>query len=161
MQRMVHERFLGAPLGAARFLTLIAIAPQLLFLYLTMTDVEASWTAPVAAFAYAALIFSFLGGYYWGVGLATQPDAPEILLVAVMPMLIAFALFMPWIWGWNWPGLQLVVLGVAIIIILFVDMRLIRAFRPAPHWLTTRVIASLSLGITTIAIGVVTLSRHG
>ncbi len=158
---VAHELSVGPRLRTARILTLIAIAPQLFFLYLTLTDGEASWTAPVAAFAYAAFIFSFLGGYWWGVALATRPEEPFILLVAIMPMLLSFALFMPWVWGWSWPGQQLIILGMCIIIGVLVDWRLLKAFRPAPRWLTTRLTASLGLGITTIAIGYATLSHNG
>ncbi len=160
-QFVEHDFPEGPRLGTARFLTLIAILPQLLLLYLMLTDVGASWTAPVAAFAYAAFIFSFLGGYWWGVALAMRPDEPIFVIVAVTPMLLSFALFMPWVWGWSWPGQQLIMLGICIIVGLLVDWRMLRDFRPAPHWFLTRVIASLGLGIATIAIGIAAVGGNG
>jgi hypothetical protein len=151
----------SAQLRTARFLTLIAILPQVFFLVAMLKDRAALWTAPVAAFAYAAFIFSFLGGYWWGVALVTRSQKPIFFVVAILPMLLAFALFMPWVWGWNWPGSQLIVLGVAIMVSFFVDGRVLRASLANPGWIRVRFLASIGLGLVTILIGALTLSRSG
>lgn len=143
----------------SRFLTLVAIMPQLLFLFATLTDVQASWTAPAAAFAYAAFIFSFLGGYWLGVGLLSQPQNPMIFALAVLPMLISFGLFLPWIWGWTWPGPQLILLGIAVMMSFLVDWRLLGSAIAVPGWLKARLIASLGLGFSTMLIGVITVGN--
>ncbi len=148
-------------LKLARALTLIAVLPQLLLLYALQTDGQASWTAPAAAFAYAAFIFSFLGGYYWGVALLMQPQKPIVFVVGVSPMLISFTLFLPWLWGWNWPGPQLIVLGIAIMLSFLVDWRMLRDALPKSGWLSARLIASFGLGITTTLIGLLTRSSAG
>jgi len=151
----------GPQLKTARFLTLIAILPQVFFLVAMLTDCTASWTAPVAAFAYAAFILSFLGGYWWGVALVSRSQKPIFFAVAILPMLLAFALFMPWVWGWNWPGSQLVALGIAIMVSFVVDWRILQASLPEPGWIRVRFLASTGLGLVTILIGALTLCRSG
>lgn len=144
----------------AKFLTLVALLPQALFLLLSLTDGEASWIAPAAAFAYAAFVFSFVGGVWWGVELIGLPQRPLVYFIAVQPMLISFALFMPWLWGWSWPGPQLVILGLAIMCSVLVDWRVIGSAIMVPGWLGLRIIASLGLGLATLAIGLVTLTSR-
>jgi hypothetical protein len=87
---------------SARWLGLAGLLPQLLAVLL-LTDAELRWTAIAAGFGYAALIFSFLGGVWWGMAFAT-PSAPKwAYAAAVMPSLIGFAAYLPWIFGWTWP----------------------------------------------------------
>lgn len=155
------ESSLATGLRTPHFLTLIALLPQLIFLCAALTDDQASWTAPAMAFAYAASIYSFLGGYWWGVALATRPKEQAAFVIAVLPALVSFALFLPWIWGWNWPGSQLIVLGAAIMASFFVDRRIIGKSIGLPNWLRVRMIASLGLGISTMLIGAITVSSHG
>ncbi len=150
----------GSAFKTAQWLTLIAILPQLYFLFLALTDAEAAWTAPAAAFAYAGFIFSFLGGYWWGVGFTSRPDDQRILLIAVAPMLLCFVLYLPWVWGWNWPGPQLVILGIAIRAGFLVDWRMLGAPLLSPQWLKVRLLASLGLGLATAGMGLVTLSAR-
>ncbi len=148
-------------LKTPQFLTLIAILPQLFFLCATLSDGAASWTAPVAAFAYAASIFSFLGGYWWGVALITRPQEYALFIVAVVPALLSFVLFLPWIWGWSWPGPQLIVLGIAIMASVLVDWSVFATTVPEPAWLRARIIASLGLGIATLLVGAVNVNTNG
>lgn len=143
----------------AHFLTLLALVPQILFLWLTLTDGQESWTAPAAAFAYVAFIFSFLGGLWWQCGLNIRPFRPQILILAVAPMLLAFALFLPWIWGWRWPGPQLVILGCAVAPSFLVDRWLARMTVFDPAWIRLRTTASVLLGLLTLAIGLLACAQ--
>lgn len=152
-----NENGSTSSIAPLRFLTLVALLPQAAFLLMALTEGEASWIAPVAAFAYAAFIFSFLGGLWWGIALVSQPNQPLFFFVAILPMLVSFGLFMPWVWGWNWPGQQLIILGLAIMASFLVDWRLIGKATIIPGWLRLRIIASLGLGLMTVAIGIVTL----
>lgn len=120
------------------------------------------YVALAAGFGYAALILSFLGGLWWG--LASAPGAAErsgargwVFGLAILPSLIAFALYLPWIFGLPWPGPSLVVLGIAIALSPLVDRRL-RARGLAPEWwLSLRWPLSLGLGLATLAMGVAAL----
>ena len=105
-------------------------------------------------FGYAALIFSFLGGVWWGIGVA-RDDAPGwIFAVAVAPSLIALAAYLPWIGGYAWPGPSLLVIGACLLLTPLVD----RAIGVLPAgWLALRLKLSLGLGAMTLALGVLAL----
>lgn len=115
---------------------------------------EWRWTALSLGWAYAALIFSFLGGLWWGMA-AASPDqarrAPAwIWIAAVAPSLIAFATFVPWIIGRTWPGPSLIVLGIGLLVSPLVDLRLV-TLRPS-WWMDLRIPLSLGLGGATLAL---------
>ena len=115
---------------------------------------EWRWTALAMGWAYAALIFSFLGGLWWGLA-AGSPDearrAPAwIWFAAVIPSLIAFATFAPWVFGYTWPIPSLLVLGIGILLSPLVDTRLV-TIRPV-WWMGLRVPLSLGLGLATLAL---------
>jgi len=117
---------------------------------------EWRWSALAIGWAYAALIFSFLGGLWWGLA-AGSPDearrAPGWLwLASVTPSLVALATFVPWVFGATWPGPSLYVLGAGILVSFLVDARLV-TIRPT-WWMALRVPLSLGLGGATILLGV-------
>jgi len=133
---------------SARWLGLAGLLPQLLAVLL-LTDAELRWTAIAAGFGYAALIFSFLGGVWWGMAIAT-PSAPKwAYAAAVMPSLIGFAAYLPWIFGWTWPGPQLVVISLALLLSPLVDLQLARTIALPKGWLGLRRTLSLGLGSLT------------
>ncbi|MFW5633621.1 MAG: DUF3429 family protein, partial [Erythrobacter sp.] len=111
---------------AARWLGYAGLLPQVICLALALAEpapgaaagTGSGWgyAALAAGFAYAAAIFSFLGGVWWGQAIAHSCDRPVgagAYLVAVLPSLIAVALFLPWLFGWEWPGPALLYLGAA------------------------------------------------
>jgi hypothetical protein len=91
----------------------------------------AEWreAALAIAFAYAALILSFLGGMWWGIA-AAAPAAQRrkalgwLWIAAVLPSLVALACFLPWALDWAWPEPSLVMLGGALLVTLGVDAKL-------------------------------------
>ena len=133
---------------SVRWLGLAGLLPQLLAVLL-LTDPELRWTAIAAGFGYAALIFSFLGGVWWGVAIAA-PGAPKWAYgAAVLPSLIGFAAYLPWIFGWTWPGPQLLLISVALLLSPFVDHQLAHAIALPEGWLGLRRTLSLGLGSLT------------
>jgi hypothetical protein len=94
-------------------------------------DAEAHAWISFAVSAYAALIISFLGGIYWGLGFRqTEPNAQPFVW-GVLPSLGAWvALVMPAYAG-------LVLHGVMLIVCYLVDRRLYPALG-ASAWLTLR-----------------------
>lgn len=118
---------------------------------------EWEFVALSVAFAYAALIYSFLGGVWWGLGARLPADAPRwIWAVSVLPSLIALACAWPWAAGGDWPGPSLVVLGVAIMSSILVDLVLARAGLTPARWLSLRIPLSLGLGGLTLTSGLAT-----
>lgn len=130
------------------------LLPQAAALVVALDGGEWRWTALAVGFGYAALIFSFLGGVWWGIGVA-RDDAPGwIFAVAVVPSLIALAAYLPWIAGYNWPGPSLLVVGACLLLTPLVDRAI--GFLPA-GWLALRLKLSLGLGTMSLALGVLAL----
>lgn len=135
---------------SARQLGYAGLLPQAICAVYVIDGGKWQWTAQAIAFGYAALIFSFLGGLWWGIGL-TREDAPRwIFGAAVMPSLLALAAYAPWIIGWEWPGPSLIAVGVLLIVSPLVD-GMIGGL--ANEWLSLRLRLSLGLGGLTTLIG--------
>mgnify|MGYP003675056686 CR=1 FL=1 len=136
---------------SATFLGLAGLLPQL-FCLVAVFEENTRYIALSAGYLYAALIFSFLGGFWWGLAVAS-PGAPQwVYSVAVVPSLVAVASGIPWMIGSTWPGPSLALLGIALIAALWVDVRLNR-LNLMPDWmLRLRILLSLGLGLTTLAL---------
>jgi len=127
---------------------LLPQAAALLILLWGNTDYR--YSALAFAFAYGALILSFLGALWWGLA-AAQPDAaPEWIWPAgVLPCLIALVTCVPWAIGADWPKPSLLILALAIAATLFVDRRLCRLELCPPGWLRLRARLSSGLALLT------------
>ena len=123
---------------------------------MVITGHEWRYSALAGGFAYAAAIFSFLGGVWWGQALqgarSSGPATSGAYIVAVLPSLLAVALFLPWTFGWEWPGPALMYLGALILGSPLIDRALGYA---TPDFLRMRWHLSLGLGGLTIALGLV------
>lgn len=144
--------------SAARWLGYAGLLPQIICLSLAATGHEYAFTALAGGFAYAAAIFSFLGGVWWGQAIASGSKegaagaGAGAYILAVMPSLLAVALFLPWSLGWDWPGPALLYLGALIMLSPLVDRALGYAER---DFMSLRVQLSAGLGVLTIALGFV------
>lgn len=136
----------------ARWFGYAGLLPQAAALIAMVKGGEAKWSAFALSYGYAALIFSFLGGVWWGLALAAPRVPRWVFAVAVLPCLIALALWYPWMVGDTWPGPELVVLGALIAASPLVDRAI--GFAPA-GWMALRWQLSLGLGGLTVAIGVI------
>ena len=96
------------PLPKAAFVAGYAgLLPQVIAAAMVLSGMEYRWTGLAAAYGYAAFIFSFLGGMWWGLAVTTRNNyvsANGIFALAVAPSLLSLATYLPWIWGWEWPG---------------------------------------------------------
>lgn len=136
--------------GAARALGYAGLLPQIICIALILMGHEWRYTALAGGFAYAAAIFSFLGGVWWGQALASGRATTGAYVLAVMPSLLAVALFLPWTFGWEWPGPALLYLGALIAGSPLIDRALGFA---APDFLRLRWHLSIGLGGLSIALG--------
>jgi hypothetical protein len=136
----------------ARWLGYAGLLPQAIALWLALKGGPSGFVALAGGFAYAAAIFSFLGGVWWGQALANGRAGAGAFIVAVMPSLIAVAAFLPWTFGWSWPGPALIVLGLLIGLSWLVDRQLEFANRA---FMRLRLHLSVGLGALTIALGLV------
>jgi hypothetical protein len=140
----------------ARVLGLAGLLPQgAVVAVLVVGEADVRFTALSVGYAYAALIFSFLGGLWWGLAATGGLRTPGwAWFAAVTPSLLALATAWPWATGGTWPGPSLVLLGLAIAASLIVDLRLKAAGITPDGWLALRVPLSLGLGLLTAAAGV-------
>lgn len=133
------------------------LLPQMLAAILVFADSEYRWTGLAAAYGYAALIFSFLGGIWWGFGMTarkTDAAAGPIFILAVAPSLIALATYLPWIWGWEWPGPSLAWIGIFLIASPLADLWLQHRCHLPAGWMKLRWHLSLGLGGLTLLLAV-------
>ena len=135
---------------AARVLGYAGLLPQIISIAMVLTGHDWRYAALAGGFAYAAAIFSFLGGVWWGQAVQSARATTGAYLVAVLPSLIAVALFLPWSFGWEWPGPALLYLGALIALSPMIDRKLGYA---ASDFLRLRLHLSLGLGGLTIALG--------
>jgi hypothetical protein len=135
---------------AARALGYAGLMPQIICIALILMGHEWRYSALAGGFAYAAAIFSFLGGVWWGQALASGRATSGAYVIAVMPSLLTLALFLPWTFGWEWPGPALFYLGALIFGSPLIDRALGYA---APDFLRLRWHLSIGLGSLTIALG--------
>lgn len=136
---------------AAYALGLAGLLPQIAAVaVLARGDTAGRYVALALAYAYAALILSFLGGLWWG--LAAKAEAPPrwLWFASVAPSLIALASAWPWAVGLAWPAPSLIVLGLALIAALGVDHALVRIGIAPSGWMRLRAPLSLGLGALTI-----------
>lgn len=137
----------------AFFLGLSGLLPQFLAFAISLHPPHAAF-GQFAAFLYAALIFSFLGGLWWGIA-AAQAKAPAWLyLVSVMPSLIAFAAGLIWIARTGTAALSLMTIGFGLLLSPFVDWQLAKRSLVPKNWLMMRLILSVGLGLLTVGIAV-------
>ena len=135
---------------AARALGYAGLLPQMLCIGLILIGHEWRYAALAGGFAYAAAIFSFLGGVWWGQAVQSGRATTGAYVLAVLPSLLAVALFLPWSFGWEWPGPALLYLGALIMGSPLIDRALGFA---APDFLRLRWHLSIGLGSLSIILG--------
>lgn len=138
-----------------RRLGLSGLLPMAALLGLVLSGND-QWRFGALAFGwlYAALIFSFLGGLWWGLAAAAPTRAPGWLwLVSVLPSLMALVTLAPWLIGEPWPGPSLVWLGVSILAAPLVDRRIAALGLAPPWWMALRLTLSTGLGTMAIIMG--------
>ena len=107
---------------------------------------------------YPLIILSFLGGMWWGFAMRRSERQGALAIIAVLPSLAAFALFLlavaslidtyrltPWV---------LIATGVSLLFTLLVDRHLVRTGEAPEGWMALRIPLSIGLGGLTIVSGV-------
>lgn len=135
---------------AATYLGYAGLAPPLLMLASVGLDPTARWIVLAAGFGYAAVIFSFLGGIWWGLALSSQTSPRWVWFAAVTPSLVSFLLFVPWIFGWEWPRPSMIVLTILIAASPLMDRAMFKPSQLPTGWLSLRVRLSIGLACLTL-----------
>lgn len=141
---------------ASRALGYAGLLPQVICVAMVALEVEYRFTALFMGFVYSVVIFSFLGGVWWGQAIASgRPAKPAVYVLSVLPSLVGAALFLPYNEGWEWPGPALLYLGAFIALSPMIDRALGYAAR---DFLRLRWHLSLGLGALTIALGILSMA---
>ena len=136
---------------AARLIGFAGLLPQAAAVAVIATG-DHHGAGRMLALVYGGLILSFLGGIWWAWAMRRGAGQAALAIVAVVPSLIALAGYAlgvsvaPIRWA-------LVVLGVAILLTLLVDRRLVASGEAPAGWMGLRVPLSLGLGALTILAG--------
>ena len=142
------------PIPKAAFIAGYAgLLPQLIAAMMALSGSEYQWTGLALAYGYAAFIFSFIGGMWWGLGATTRNDdasANGIFALAVAPSLLAFATYLPWIWGLTWPGPSMAWLGFFLLLSPLGDRWLSSRCALPAGWMKLRWHLSIGLGGLTL-----------
>ena len=139
----------------ARWLGFLGLFPQAAALLVVMMDEPRTlFSALALAFGYAVLIFSFLGGAWWGLATAAKDSPRWLWIAAVSPSLLALVTCIPWATAGAWPGPSLIALGLMLIGSLAVDQRLVALELAPVWWMKLRAPLSIGLGAKTIALGI-------
>ena len=142
------------PIPKAAFIAGYAgLLPQVIAAAMVLSGMEYRWTGLAAAYGYAAFIFSFLGGMWWGLAVTTRNNdvsANGIFALAVAPSLLSLATYLPWIWGWEWPGPSLAWLGIFLMLSPLADRWLSSRCALPPGWMKLRWHLSIGLGGITL-----------
>jgi Protein of unknown function (DUF3429) len=145
---------------AAQIAGYAGLLPQIIAISMVFFSNDLRWVGLAAAYGYAAFIFSFLGGIWWGFGVIARKDGADagpIFIVAVAPSLIAFLSYLPWIWGLDWPGPSMLLLGVCLMLSPLMDRWLQTQCRLPSGWMRLRWHLSLGLGGLTFLLGILAL----
>jgi hypothetical protein len=130
------------------------LLPQAFAVLTLIEGKELLWIATAGGYAYAALIFSFLGGLWWAIAILNRTAQDWIYAAAIAPSLIALATFLPWTWGWEWPQPSLIILAVCLIASPVIDYRIAEIVALPEGWLRLRLILSIGLGVLTAILAI-------
>lgn len=140
--------------AAAKWLGYAGLLPQILAVAMILYDPTLEWIALAGGYGYAAFIFSFLGGVWWGLALNAAKPPGWLYPVAVAPSLIALASYLPWIWGLEWPEPSLWILAIGLLLSPLVDRALSGHFPLPDGWLRLRIHLSVGLGFLTLVLAI-------
>ena len=138
----------------ARLLGYAGLLPQIAaIVMLAGGNLVVARLGAMLAFGYGALILSFLGGIWWGFAVKREGGQTPLLVAAVLPSLVALALGIGATVRGDM-GRSLVGLGLAILLTLMVERRLVESGEAPAGWMALRMPLSVGLGVLTIVAGV-------
>ena len=134
--------------GLARLLGYAGLLPQAALLMLILGLHDPTGVVHGMAFFYAALIFSFIGGIWWGFAMRRPAGPGRLVWAAAAPTLVTIVLVAMAVHGsLRW---AMVALASGLFLTLLVDRALVRGGEAPAGWMGLRVPLSLGLGTLTI-----------
>ncbi len=143
-------------LRSAKVLGYAGLLPQIGFLTAATLVPPLASAAAIFGWAYSALIFSFLGGAWWGFALI-NPRAPRwVLPASVVPSLVALVSVVPTVLGLPGFTIPLLLIGSGLLASPLIDAAISRSVDLPQGWLRLRWHLSLGLGLLTLALALFT-----
>ena len=121
------------------------------------TNTDLAIYALVSGFAYAALIFSFIGGVWWGQALSSPIRHTWIFVAAVCPSLISWGATLLISRDLKWLPYAIGVVATGLLLSPFVDLQIGKVFDHPQGWTRLRWILSIGLGCFTLIMSALTL----
>jgi Protein of unknown function (DUF3429) len=144
------------PQGAL-ILGLAGLLPQLAACIVAFIDNDYKMYALVSGFAYSVLIFSFIGGVWWGQALFAPIKRTWIFIAAVFPSLIAWGAALLLFLNLNsWPY-AIGAVAIGLLISPLIDLQISKVINPPINWMKLRIILSIGLGCLTLILATLTL----
>jgi hypothetical protein len=141
----------------AFILGLEGLLPQLASCIVAFNGDEYRMYALVSGFAYSALIFSFIGGVWWGQALSTSTKHTWIFIAAVCPSLIAWgAALLLFLNLKLWPY-AIGAIAIGLLISPLIDVQINKVINSPIGWMKLRIILSIGLGFLTLMLSILTL----
>ena len=135
---------------SAFWLGLAGLLPQLLACMFALVSREWNTFVILSGFAYPALIFSFLGGVWWGNALSAGRAPAWIFVAAVCPSLIGFASALLIFSDLKWWPSATSTLAIGLIVSPLIDKQIARSIEMPDGWMNLRWLLSISLGLLTL-----------
>ena len=138
----------------AMWLGFAGLLPQALACVLVIATRDWDIYIKVSSFAYATLIFSFLGGVWWGNALSAPKSHLWIFIAAVCPSLIAWIAAILIFADFKWLPYSTSAIAIGLIISPLVDQQIGKIIVQPNGWMRLRWMLSIGLGFLTLTLAV-------
>ncbi len=142
---------------SALFLGIAGLLPQVAACVLAFTRVDFGIYALVSGFAYSALIFSFIGGVWWGQALVVPTRQAWIFVVSVCPSLISWFAALALFSNLKWWPFAIGAVAIGLLLSPLVDLQISKVLAQPRGWMKLRLILSMGLGCLTLLMATLTL----
>ena len=144
-------------LQGALLLGLAGLLPQVAACILALTNNDLAMYGLVSGFAYAALIFSFIGGVWWGQALATPTRHAWIFVAAICPSLISWVAALLLFLNLKWWPYAVSAIAIGLLLSPLIDLQISKVLAQPRGWMRLRLTLSIGLGCLTLLMATLTL----
>ena len=142
----------------ALLLGLAGLLPQVAACTVAFTHTDFAMYALVSGFAYSALIFSFIGGVWWGQALGASTRFAWIYVAAVCPSLISWFAALLLFSNLKWWPYAIGAVAIGLLLSPLIDLQISKVLSQPRGWMKLRLILSIGLGCLTLLMA--TLTPH-
>jgi Protein of unknown function (DUF3429) len=141
----------------ALILGIAGLLPQVAACIVAFSNVSAGAYALLSAFTYSALIFSFIGGVWWGQALVAPLRHTWIFVAAVAPSLITLGATLLLFINLRWWPFSIGAVATGLLLSPLVDLQIGKVLPHPDGWIKLRWTLSIGLGCLTLLIATITL----